>query len=350
MPAKIGCDAHKRFSVFVRIDGKGKTSPPVRVEHHRQEYIDFLRSLPPASEIALEATGHWYWMVDEMEKAGHRPHLANPTEAKKRMGKTNKTDALDAKGLAILLHNGTLPESWIPPGELRDRRELLRTRMALRDLRTSLKHRIHAAIDRYGLQATSISDLFGVKGRVYIDATLDRLPRDTAAMIQVQLTSLDQLEVQIEEIENRIAATLKPSPEVRLLRTIPGVGEILAPLLWLEIGEVERFPRAENLASYAGLVPRIIASGGRIRDGGTCRNVNHYLKWGFVEAATCAVRLKAYRDCHVGLLYNRLAPNKGHGHAIVAVARHLAEASYWVLRKQQPYKSPAPRSTEIVSG
>jgi len=206
-----------------------------------------------------------------MEKAGHRPHLANPTEAKKRMGKTNKTDALDAKGLAILLHNGTLPESWIPPGELRDRRELLRTRMALRDLRTSLKHRIHAAIDRYGLQATSISDLFGVKGRVYIDATLDRLPRDTAAMIQVQLTSLDQLEVQIEEIENRIAATLKPSPEVRL---------------------------------------------------------------------------KAYRDCHVGLLYHRLAPNKGHGRAIVAAARHLAEASYWVLRKQQPYKSPAPRSNQ----
>jgi transposase len=129
-------------------------------------------------------------------------------------------------------------------------------------------------------------------------------------MIQVQLTSLDQLEVQIEEIENQIAATFKPSPEVRLLRTIPGVGEILAPPIWLEIGEVERFPRAENLASYAGLVPRIIASGGRIRHGGTCRNVNHYLKWGFVEAATCAVRLKAYRDGHVGQLYHRLAPSK----------------------------------------
>lgn len=251
MPAVIGCDAHKQFSVFVEIDSKGKTSPPIRVEHDRQEYIDFLHTLPASSEIALEATGHWYWMVDEMEKAGHRPHLANPTEAKKRMGKTNKTDALDAKGLAILLHNGTLPESWIPPGELRDRRELLRTRMALRDLRSSLKHRIHAAIDRYGLQATGISDLFGVKGRVYIDATLDRLPPDTAAMIQVQLTSLDQLEVQIEEIEQRIAVALKPSPEVRLLRSVPGIGEILAPLVWLEIGDVNRFPRAENLASYA---------------------------------------------------------------------------------------------------
>jgi hypothetical protein len=59
MPAVIGCDAHKQFSVFVTIDGKGKTSPPVRVEHHRQEYIDFLHSLPPGSEIALEATGLW---------------------------------------------------------------------------------------------------------------------------------------------------------------------------------------------------------------------------------------------------------------------------------------------------
>jgi transposase len=81
-----------------------------------------------------------------MEKAGHRPHLANPTEAKKRMGKTNKTDALDAKGPAILLHNGTLSESWIPPCDLRDHRELLRTRMALRDLRSSLKHGIQAAV------------------------------------------------------------------------------------------------------------------------------------------------------------------------------------------------------------
>lgn len=343
MPATIGCDAHKQFSVFVKIDSKGKSAPAIRVEHHRQKYIDFLQTLPAHSEIALEATGHWYWMVDEMEKAGHHPHLVNPTEAKKRMGKTNKTDALDAKGLAILLHNGTLPESWIPPGELRDRRELLRTRMALRDLRSSLKHRIHAAIDRYGLQATGISDLFGVKGRAYIDATLTHLPCDTAAMVRVQLTSLDQLEVQIEEIEERIAVALKPSPEVGLLRSIPGIGEILAPLVWLEIGDVYRFPRAENLASYAGLVPRIIASGGRIRHGGTCRNVNQYLKWGFVEAATCAIRIKAYRGTHIDLLYHRLAPNKGHGRAIVAVARHLAEASFWVLRKKQSYRPPAQR-------
>jgi transposase len=343
MQPVIGCDAHKHFSVFFSVDQQGKASRPVRVEHDHDLYCEYLRSLPAGSEIALEATGHWYWIVDAMEEAGHHPHLANPFEAKRRMAKSNKIDALDAKGLAILLRCGTLPESWIPPGELRDQCELLRTRMALHDLRTSLKHRIHAGIDCYGLQADAISDLFGTKGRAYLASILKTLPTETAHMIALQLNSIDQLEEKIAAIERRIAETLKASPEIRLLRTVPGLGPILAPLIWLEIGEVERFPRAEHLASYAGLVPRIIASGGHIRHGGTCRNVNHYLKWAFVEAANCAIRIKAHRQNHIGVLYQRLYPNKGHGRAVVAVARHLAEASYWVLRKGQAYRAPQPR-------
>jgi transposase len=118
------------------------------------------------------------------ERARHHVHLANPMEAKKRMGKTNKTDALDAKGLAILLRNGTLPESWIPPGSLRDQRELLRTRMALRDLRSSLKHRIHAAVDRYGLHTDAVSDLFGIKGREYLASRLSEFPPETAVSVR----------------------------------------------------------------------------------------------------------------------------------------------------------------------
>jgi transposase len=101
MQPVIGCDAHKKFSVFVSIDQHGKASRPVRVDHDRDLYCHYLRTLPANSEIALEATGHWYWIVDAMEEAGHRPHLANPFEAKRRMAKSNKTDALDAKGLAI---------------------------------------------------------------------------------------------------------------------------------------------------------------------------------------------------------------------------------------------------------
>jgi transposase len=118
------------------------------------------------------------------------------------------------------------------------------------------------------------------------------------------------------------------------------VGKIPAPVLWLEIGDIERFPRAENLASYAGLVPRVISSGGHTHHGGVCRNINRCFKWAFVEAANCAAHLHTHREGHIGLLYQRLAPNKAHGRAIVAVARHLAEASYWMLRKREPYCPP----------
>ena len=346
----IGCDAHKRFSVFVTVDERGRATQPVRVEHGPKQYADFLKQLPQESEIAIESTGHWYWLVDEMERAGHHVHLANPMEAKKRMGKTNKTDALDAKGLAILLRNGTLPESWIPPGPLRDQRELLRTRMALRDLRSSLKHRIHAAVDRYGLHTDSFTDLFGQKGREYLALRLAEFPPQTARMVDVQLQALDQLTAHIENIEDRIQAQIAPSAEVQLLRSVPGVGEILAPLIWLEIGDVARFPRAENLASYAGLVPRVFSSGGHTRLGGISRFVNQYLKWAFVEAANCAVRVKGHRHAHIGCLYQRLLAKRGHGRAVVAVARHLAEASYWILHKQEPYRAPCPNRISSRNG
>lgn len=336
----LGCDAHKHYSVFVAVDERGRASQPVRIEHNMAAYRRYLDTLPAGTEIAIETTGNWYWIVDLMEQAGHHPHLANASEAKKRMGKTHKTDALDAKGLAILLRCGTLPESWIPPGELRDQRELLRTRMALRDLRTSLKHRIHSAIDRYGLQATGIADIFGVKGRAYIDGIIPDFPPQTANMVALELDSIDQLSIKLLALEQHIDRTLATSPEIQLLQTLPGVGKTLAPVLWLEIGDVDRFPRAENLASYAGLVPRVISSGGHTRHGGTCRNVNRYLKWAFVEAANCSAHLRTYREGHIGLLYQRLAPSKGHGRAIIAVARHLAEASYWMLRKQEPYRPP----------
>jgi transposase len=256
------------------------------------------------------------------------------------MGKTNKTDALDAKGLAILLRNGTLRESWIPPGGLRDQRELLRTRMALRDLRSSLKHRIHAAVDRYGLHTDTITDLFGSKGRDYLTSRLLEFPPEIARMVQVQLNALDELAAHIETIEQRIHTEIAPTAEVQLLLSVPGVGQILAPVIAMEIGDVDRFPRAENLASYAGLVPRVFSSGGHTRLGGISRFVNQYLKWAFVEAANCAVRLKAHRHSHVGYLYQRLLVKRGHGRAIVAVARHLAEASYWILQKQEPYRAP----------
>jgi len=159
----IGCDAHKKYSVFVGVDERGEISPAVRVDHDREQYRQFLETLPSGSQIALEAGGHYYWIVDEMENAGHHPRLAHPLEAKKRMGKTGKkTDKIDAYGLGILLRNGTLPEVWIPPAALRDQRERLRLRMFLVQPRTRLKNRLQGVLARYNIQL-GVPDAFGAK-------------------------------------------------------------------------------------------------------------------------------------------------------------------------------------------
>ena len=82
----IGCDAHKTFSVFVAVNEKGHAGEALRVVHDRQVYREFLARLPPHSSIAVEASGSYSWLVDEMERSGHRPKLCNPLEAKRRMG------------------------------------------------------------------------------------------------------------------------------------------------------------------------------------------------------------------------------------------------------------------------
>jgi transposase len=171
----IGCDAHKKFSVFVAVNEKGQAGEALRVAHDRQLYREFLARLPAHSAIAVEASGSYSWLVDELERSGHHPRLCNPLEAKRRMGLTNKTDKLDARGLAILLRNGTLPEVWIPAGEWRDQRELLRLRIFLVRLRTRVKNRIHGTLARYNVQVPG-ADLFGAAARLDLGTRLPELP------------------------------------------------------------------------------------------------------------------------------------------------------------------------------
>jgi transposase len=257
----IGCDAHKKFSLFVAVNEKGHAGEALRVAHDRELYREFLSRLPAHSAIAVEATGSYSWLVDEMERLGHRPKLCNPLEAKRRMGLTNKTDKLDAKGLAILLRNGTLPEVWIPPSELRDQRELLRFRIFLVRMRTRVKNRIHATLGRHNIQVPG-ADLFGVAARKQLGMRLPELPVHCREAVEQELATVDFLKTQIESAERRLEGIRKVSVEADLLKTLPCVGEILSMVLMLEIGRVDRFPTAAHLASYAGLVPRVRSSGG----------------------------------------------------------------------------------------
>ena len=117
-----------------------------RIAHTRGALQQCLTTCERGSPVALETVGNWYWIVDEIEAAGQVPQLVHARKAKLMLGMVNKTDKLDARGLNRLQRTGTLPTVWIPPGALRDQRDLPRTRMVLTRERTRLKNRIHATL------------------------------------------------------------------------------------------------------------------------------------------------------------------------------------------------------------
>ncbi len=335
----IAFDVHKRYT-WARVEDKSaRLLRQERIEHKPGAVRRFVAQLEPGSPVAVETVGNWYWVVNEIEAAGGKPRLVNARLAKLMMGQVNKTDKLDARGLNLLQRTGTLPTVWIPPAEVRDARELPRSRMALVGQRTQLKNRVHATIAKYGLHLPEVSDLFGVAGRQALVRLLGELPPNTAQATRIVLGQLEALEQAIKAVEERMAEVFAPTPEHELLRSLPGVGPILSVVIAAEIGAIGRFATGERLASYAGLTPRVYASGGKSYGGHVRTDVNTYLKWAFVEAANAAL-LQGDRYGHVRRLYDRLHARRGHGKAIVAVARHLAEAAFWMLQKQAPYQAP----------
>jgi hypothetical protein len=106
-------------------------------------------------------------------------------------------------------------------------------------------------------------------------------------------------------------------------------------------GDVSRFGTAQKLAGYSGTVPRVHSRGGKTRYGKLRNDVNHYLKWAYSEAGnSIAVNHRRLPNRHVSCLYRRIRSKHGHAKAVGAVARHLAEASFWMLSRNQDYKEP----------
>jgi transposase len=312
-----------------------------RIPHDRQSMRTFLNACESGSPVAIETVGNWYWIVDEIERAGLVPRLVHARKAKLMMGLVNKTDALDAEGLNLLQRTGALPTVWIPPGSLRDKRELPRTRMVLVKQRTQLKNRVHATLAKYAVSIEGVSDIFGRKGMAEVTKGMEALPPETRFVTQQMITQVQQLDGAIDKIEKEIVAVFEETREIKLLQTMHGVGRILSVIIALEVGDVARFARADKLAAYGGTVPRIHSSGGRTRYGQLRSDVNHYLKWALVEAAnTVCLHRGHHPHRHVSRLYERVMRRKGHQKAIGAVARHLAEAVYWILTKQEPYREP----------
>lgn len=339
---KIALDAHKRYS-FISVEvAPGQVTFEGRIDHVRGGIRDVLKAFGPGSPVAVETIGNWYWIVDEIEAAGMSPQLVHARKAKVMLGCINKTDKLDARGLNRLQWAGTLPTVWIPPGDMRDKRSLTRTRMYMVHCRTCLKNRVHAVLAAYALHSSGVSDLFGKKGRAWLAATLAQLPEQTVFTMRLQLAQIDLLSEHIEQLDERLGQVFEETASVCFLRTIPGMGFVLSMVVESEVGDIGRFASAEHFASYCGTTPRVHASGGKVRYGQLRPDVNRYLKWAFMEAAnTISANRRHWPQKYVAQRYEKVFATKGHAKAVGAVARHLAESTYWILTRKEPYHDPA---------
>jgi transposase len=204
-------------------------------------------------------------------------------------GKTNK---LDAHGLATLLYLGKLPSVWIPSADVRDERELPRTRMTFSLHRARVtpsrrpcgKNRIHSTLAKYALSLNTDSDIFTPKWRPALEAALQQLPKETKRCVQQQLQILDTLQEHINRLEARIVERIQATLTMQLIQAIPEPARVLAIVIDREPGSIDRFPAPRHFASCCGMVPKLSASADRARYGRMVKQYNTYLKWAFREA------------------------------------------------------------------
>ncbi len=328
-----GMDLHSNTTHVGILD---ETRKPVIDRKLRNDPECILKFIDPYRRdlegIVVESTYNWYWLVDALQEAGYRVHLAHPVANQQYRGLKHSDDRHDAFWLAELLSLGILREGYIYPKALRSVRDLLRKRLQLVRYRTALILSVKNMVLRNQgeiLEASQIKRLTqDVVSQVCKgDEALELSGRTTKAVI-------DCLTRQIQQIERCVLKQIRLEKSFLNLLTLPGVGEILALTILLETGPIERFPKVGQYASYCRLVSSQWTSNQKVKGAGNVRNGNRYLAWAYSEGSEHARRYEgSCRD-----FYNRKLNQRGINVAHKALAHKLARAAYFILRDHGVYQ------------
>jgi transposase len=292
---------------------------------------------------AVESMNGARFVHDQLELHGWRVEIADALKVKGLAPLACKTDKIDAHVLAELCRRDLVPAVWLPTPEVRGERERARFRLHLVRQRVRLKSRIHATLLAFG-HPCPVSDLFGVRGRQLLRRL--ELPEPWRSNVEASLALIDTVDEEISRIERELRGLGAEHRYVPLLITIPGIAWILGYTIAAEIGEIDRFAAPKKLVAYTGLCPKVIQSGGQDRRGPLAKNGPKYLRWGYIEAATHACCHEPYRPLYQHTK-QRLGRNRGAKIATITVARKLAEASWWMLSKGEPF-APA-GATQVLA-
>ena len=326
-----GIDLHSNNSVFSIKDETGDVLSRRKLPNDLSYIFKFLTPFKEQlSGLVVESTFNWYWLVDALMEANYHVHLANTAAIQQYSGLKYADDNSDADWLAEMLRLGVLPEGYIYPKELRAVRDLMRKRMQLVQQSTQNLLSIQGLYMRhlsYKMSNNKIKQLTP-------EAIEKHFPSANTAQATIcNLAVMNCLKEQVKLLEKTVLTQVKLTDDFQQLTSIDGIGNILALTIMLETGDIKRFNKVGNYASYCRCIGGARYSNGKKKGKTNSKNGNKYLAWAFVEAANFAIRynktVKSY--------YQRKLAKANQTVAIKTVAHKLARACFYVLRDKVPF-------------
>ena len=332
----IGLDLHKKKIYATVLGEDGKILSRTKIRSKRQDIYYYLKSQGEKDKLSvtMEASYNWPYFYRAVEEAAESIVLAHPLKTRIIGEAKIKTDKIDSKALAYMLRADMLPRAYVPKKDTMENKILLRSRMSLVKIRTQIKNKIHAIVDRNidsytGLE--NLTDIFGKTGK--------RILRDTKInevdykILTGYLDLIDEIDKKIKDLEAQIDKKSLGDRDIALLKTIPGIGVFTAFLVKSEIDNISRFASKEKLCSYAGLVPSTHGSADRLYHGRITKQGNKFLRWSLTEAAQVSIRYSEYFRYY----YNKVRSRKNANSATIAVARRMLEVIYCILKEGREY-------------
>jgi transposase len=328
-----GLDLHSTNTYIGILDTDFKRVFKKRVSNNLNLILETLEPFRDQLKgLVVESTYNWYWLVDGLMDAGYGcVHLANPSAIKQYEGLKHSDDKHDAYFLAQLLILGILPQGYIYPKEDRPVRDLARKRMFLVKHKTAHILSLQSLIARCSGQRISSNQI-----RKFTSADLKQLLREEYLVLSAQanLNIIAFLIQQVKALEKAIKKKVKLNKAFEQLMTVPGIGFILAMTIMLEVGDISRFAKVGNFASYCRCVSSQRLSDGKSKGSGNRKNGNRYLSWAFVEAAQLGRRYSQ----RFGRYYDRKAAQTNTIVATKALSNKLARICYYIMRDQVSFK------------
>ena len=330
MQMYAGIDLHSSNNYIGIIDEQDKRIFGKRLDNHLPTVLSVLEPFKSQLDaIVIESTYNWYWLVDGLQDNGFKVHLANPAAIKQYEGLKYTDDKWDSFWLAHMKRLNILPEGYIYPKDTRPIRDLLRRRILFVQQRTTQILSLQSMITRNLGIKMSGNAIKKLKSK-----DIEQMFNSNLAFMAVSnINTIRFLNKTIRNIEKKILSQVKLRKEFSLLQTIPGIGNILALTIMLEVGDIKRFSKVGRFSSYCRCVKSERISNGKKKGKNNQKNGNKYLSWAYVEAANFANRY-----CNgAKRFYQRKKAKRNGIVATKALSNKICRASYYIMRDQIPF-------------